>query len=103
MHFDDNGSLLRYMYAEYANIINEELWQLRNVVIKTFNGNAVEIVTRESVPWEPFLKEEDISTLTKSPESLSPAELFLHVHFLRATGQESDAYELALWGKAVAP
>jgi lipopolysaccharide export system permease protein len=100
MHFDDKGFLLRYTYARYADIINEELWQLKDVVIKTFNGNAVEVVTRESVPWEPFLKEGDISTLTKSPESLSPAELFLHVHFLRTTGQESDAYELALWRKA---
>jgi lipopolysaccharide export system permease protein len=100
MHFDDNGFLLRYTYAGYADITNEGLWELRDVVIKTFNGNAVEVVTRESVSWEPFLKEGDISTLTKSPESLSPAELFLHVHFLRATGQESDAYELALWSKA---
>lgn len=100
MHFDDNGFLLSYTYAKYADIIKEDLWELKDVVIKTFDGNAVEIMTRESVPWESFLKEEDISTLTKSPESLSPVELFLHVHFLRTTGQESDAYELALWRKA---
>jgi lipopolysaccharide export system permease protein len=100
MHFDDEGFLLSYTYAKYADIINEGLWELKDVVIKTFNGNAMEVVTGESVPWEPFLKEEDISTLTKSPESLSPVELFLHVHFLRVTGQESGAYELALWRKA---
>ena len=50
--------------------------------------------------WRSFLNPDDISTLTKSPESLSPIELFLHVRFLRATGQEADAYALALWRKA---
>ena len=50
--------------------------------------------------WRSFLNPDDISTLTKSPESLSPVELFLHVRFFRATGQEADAYALALWRKA---
>lgn len=100
MRFDDSGFLSSYTYAKYADFINEDLWELKDVITKTFTGNGVESVARDSMPWESFLNEEDISTLTKSPESLSPVELFLHVRFLRATGQESDAYALALWRKA---
>lgn len=100
MHFDDNGFLLTYTYAKYANFINGDLWELNDVITKTFTGNRIESTSTSSMQWKSFLNPDDISTLTKSPESLSPIELFFHVRFLRATGQEGDAYALALWRKA---
>lgn len=50
--------------------------------------------------WQSFLNQEDISTLTKPPESLSPFELARHVEFLRNTGQDAASYALTLWRKA---
>lgn len=100
MHFDDNGFLLTYTYAKYADIITDHLWELSDVTIKTFTEQRIESASTKSMNWRSFLNPDDISTLTKSPESLSPIELFLHVRFLRATGQEADAYALALWRKA---
>lgn len=99
MHFDDNGFLLTYTHAKYANVINDNLWELNDVVTKTFTGEQIESVNASSINWKSFVNPGDISTLTKSPESLSPTELFQHVRFLRATGQEADAYALALWRK----
>ncbi|SOD40624.1 LPS export ABC transporter permease LptG [Nitrosovibrio sp. Nv4] len=99
MHFDDNGFLLTYTYAGYADFIDGDLWELRDVTTKTFTGNGIESVSTASMQWKSFLNPDDISTLTKSPESLSPIELFFHVRFLRSTGQEVDAYALALWRK----
>jgi lipopolysaccharide export system permease protein len=100
MHFDDNGFMLTYTYAKYADLIADDLWELSDVTIKTFTEKRIESVSVKSMKWRSFLNPDDISTLTKSPESLSPIELFLHVRFLRATGQEADAYALALWRKA---
>ena len=100
MHFDDNGFLLTYTHAQYADFNGGDLWDLQDVTTKTFTGNRIESVNEQSTKWRSFLNPDDISTLTKSPESLSPVELFLHVRFLRATGQEADAYALALWRKA---
>lgn len=100
MHFDDNGFMLTYTYAKYADIIADDLWKLSDVTLKTFTGNRIESASMESMDWKSFLNPDDISTLTKSPESLSPIELFLHVRFLRTTGQEADAYAMALWRKA---
>jgi len=100
MHFDDNGFLLTYTFANYADIIADHLWELSDVTIKTFTEQRIESASTKSMNWRSFLNPDDISTLTKSPESLSPIELFLHVRFLRATGQEADAYALALWRKA---
>lgn len=99
MHFDDNGFLLTYTHAKYANIIDDNLWELNDVVIKTFTGERIESANASSMNWKSFVNPGDISTLTKSPESLSPTELFQHVRFLRDTGQEADAYALALWRK----
>jgi lipopolysaccharide export system permease protein len=100
MHFDDNGFLLTYMHAKYADFNGGDLWDLQDVTTKTFTGNRIASGNAKSIKWKSFLNPDDISTLTKSPESLSPVELFLHVRFLRATGQEADAYALALWRKA---
>jgi lipopolysaccharide export system permease protein len=100
MHFDDNGFLQTYIHAKYADFIDGDLWELSDVVTKTFTGNRIESVNTDSMEWKSFLNPDDISTLTKPPESLSPIELFQHVRFLRATGQEADAYALALWRKA---
>jgi lipopolysaccharide export system permease protein len=99
MHFDDNGFLLTYTYAKYAVFIDGDLWEFNDVTTKTFTGNRIESASTNSMQWKSFLNPDDISTLMKPPESLSPIELFLHVRFLRATGQEADAYALALWRK----
>jgi lipopolysaccharide export system permease protein len=99
MHFDENGFLLTYTYAKHAAFIGD-VWELNDVTTKTFTGNRIESVSTNSLQWKSFLNPDDILTLTKSPESLSPIELFFHVRFLRATGQEGDAYALALWRKA---
>src|SRR5687768_17205423 len=99
MHFDDQGFLLTYTYAKYADFMEGDVWDMKEVIIKTFTGNRIESVSMDSMQWKSFLNPDDISTLTKSPESLSPIELFLHIRFLRATGQEADAYALALWRK----
>lgn len=100
MHFGHNGLMLTYTYAKYADLIADDLWELNDVTIKTFTEKRIESVSVKSMKWRSFLNPDDISTLTKSPETLSPIELFLHVRFLRATGQDADAYALALWRKA---
>ncbi len=100
LHFDDNGSLLTYTHAKYADIIDDNLWKLSEVITKTFTGEQIKSVSTSSMNWKSFLSPDDISTLNKTPESLSPVELFQHVRFLRTTGQEADAYALALWRKA---
>jgi lipopolysaccharide export system permease protein len=99
MHFDDNGFLLTYTHAQHADILDDNLWKLNDVVTKTFTRERIESVNASSMNWKSFVNPGDISTLTKSPESLSPTELFQHVRFLRATGQEADSYALALWRK----
>jgi lipopolysaccharide export system permease protein len=69
-------------------------------VIRQFSENDIRITRFNKLSWDSFLDPEDIATLTKPPESLSPYELVRHVDFLRNTGQDADSYALALWRKA---
>lgn len=100
LRFDDAGLLQSYILADRAEIVNKDLWQLRDVTLKQIDGQRVTSTHRDSLDWQPFLDAGQIETLTKPPESLSPTELFRHIRFLRSTGQEADAYSLALWRKA---
>ncbi len=99
LHLDKDGLLLIHTHAQFADIINDKLWQLTNVTVRTFTKQQIFSTYANSVHWQSFLNPGDIATLTKSPESLSPVELYKHVEFLRETGQEADSYALALWRK----
>ena len=69
------------------------------MTIRTFENDQITLSRHDTYEWQSFLNPEDILTLTKPPESLSPLELARHVEFLRSTGQDSDSYALALWRK----
>ena len=100
LHFDKDNHLSVHMHAKFADIIGDDHWKLTDVTVRTFTEQKIYATSANSVSWNSFLSPEDIATLTKPPESLSPIELFRHVEFLRATGQEAASYALALWRKA---
>jgi len=99
MHMNEAGFLFAHTQAEYADIISNDSWALTNVTVRTFTDNQIHSTSAHSARWASFLNPEDISTLTKPPESLSPIELLRHVDFLHSTGQDADSYALALWRK----
>ena len=99
LQLDAEGFLLTHTLAQYADIIDDDIWELSNVVIRTFKDDQILATRTSSLSWPSFLNPEDILTLTKPPESLSPLELVRHVEFLRSTGQDADSYALALWRK----
>lgn len=99
IHFDGEGSMTAHVHAWYADIFDESLWKLHDVTIRTFSPDRITSRKAHILQWHSFLGPDDIATLTKSPESLTPIELVKHAEFLRATGQKADAYVMALWRK----
>lgn len=98
MYFDHDGYLSTHTYAEFATIF-EDYWELNEVTVRTFSANKISSTQASSVAWQSFLNADDIGTLTKPPESLSPAELMRHAAFLQSTGQKANAYIMAIWRK----
>lgn len=99
LQLDQEDFLAAHVLAQFAEIIDGETWELSNVIVRTFKDNQILAVRHNTLNWSSFVSPEDIATLTKPPESLSPLELFRHVEFLRSTGQDADSYALALWRK----
>lgn len=99
LYFDDKGFLRTHTFAQYADIIDDRLWELSGVTVRTFTDDQILLTQANTVSWPSFLNPDDIATLTKPPESLSPIELLRHVNFLQSTGQEADAFALVLWRK----
>jgi len=96
---DEKGFLSEYIHADGFEIINNQQWTLLDVTSKRIENDRIVISTFSSLPWDTFLRPEQISTLTKPHESLSPLELFRYIEHLRNTGQEADVYTLTLWKK----
>ncbi|NKB37242.1 MAG: LPS export ABC transporter permease LptG [Gammaproteobacteria bacterium] len=99
MTFDQDGSLREHLNAEYAEIVTASEWELSNVTRRKFSKRSLETSHFENILWRPFLNSEQMATLNRPAESLSPVELYQYVSYLKKTGQKSDAYELALWRK----
>ena len=94
-----NGALEEYIHAAGAETGSPDQWVLHEVTRKTLRGAHVSTEHADSLPWRPFVKPDQISTLSLPAESLAPVELYRNVLYLRDTGQKSDAYALAFWRK----
>lgn len=99
LRLGDDGFLAEYIHADSADIGARDQWQLRGVTRKALHGDQVATQRSDVLFWKPFIRPDQISTLTRPPESLSPVELYRYVEYLRATGQKSDAVALAYWRK----
>lgn len=100
MQLDDDGFLRRDIRAAYADMVSNDEWLLGSVTVRIIDGERITLEHLDTMTWTPFLPPQEISRLTKPPESLSPTELFHHVQFLQETGQQAKPYALALWRKA---
>ena len=90
-----NGEIVNIEFE----IVSDDEWILYDVTSKLILDGEVISSRTNSMTWETFLEPNQISTLTKQPESLSPIELFNYINYLNNTGQESNVYQLALWRK----
>ena len=99
LELDDDGFLRAYIHAASADIVSGGDWMLHDVTERRFDRERVDITRRGRMPWTPFLKPDQLSTLTKPAPSLAPLELYRLVGYLKGTGQQWDPYALALWRK----
>ncbi len=99
LSFDEKGGLQEYLRSPQAEIDSRDRWTLKQVTRKHMEGERLITEQRAALVWRPFLSRDEIATLTRPPDSLSPTQLYELVNYLRATGQEFASYELALWRK----
>ena len=96
---DEQGLLSEYIYAQDAEIISNDLWRLHDAALKEFDGARTLTRSLARMSWRPFLNAEQMETLTRPPESLSPEELYHYIEYLKNAGQQYDEISLAFWRK----
>lgn len=101
--FNAEGHLIRYIYADHAEIRHHKPWQLNGVLIKAFVAGTPITTRRSSMAWQTFLTPAQMGLLEKPAESLSPVQLYGYVRYLHSTGQASGVYAVRLWQKLGQP
>src|SRR5690606_28958577 len=96
---DGEGRLTRHIRAELAVIEENGRWRLEDVLVRTVEGTGITSQRAQSLPWAPFLHQQDLATLTRPLASLSPTALLRYIRYLEETGQRADTWALALWKK----
>lgn len=100
--FDENG-LESVTHAEQASQIEGTEWQLQDVEHTKFLNDSVKTERSESQQFTNLVNAELLQGLSVEPESMSAANLFSQITYLRRNQLDSGSIELALWAKITNP
>ncbi|OJZ17918.1 MAG: LPS export ABC transporter permease LptG [Thiobacillus sp. 65-29] len=101
--FDAEGRLGWIRAAREADWRGEQGWNLTGVMETHFSADGLRAVHREAQTWQSVLTPDILSVLLVAPERMSARTLWRYVAHLKANGQKSSRYEVALWSKFVNP
>ncbi len=100
--YSDATVLSRTLVAEDASFQRGQQWMLERVTETTFAG-SVSVQQHPQMAWNTVLTPNMLSVLQIEPERLSITGLWEYISHLRANGQDSRRFEVALWGKFFYP
>jgi lipopolysaccharide export system permease protein len=100
---DESGRLRQFISAAEAVIHDGQNWHLRGLQAKTFNGDAVSVLSMDEYHLRSFLTPGQVALLQLPPDSLSLSDLWSYIRSLEERAQNSKAYALAFWQKICLP
>ena len=103
LEFGDDATLKRALLAARADIPDDGPWQLRDVVIKRFDGNGEISTQQPTLAWSPTLYARQLAVLDRSPDSLAPLALYRYIDYLKAQDQDTQPLQIAFWQKLALP
>lgn len=101
--FDNNHQLIRSMWAKYADVNDDDKWQLYEVTLREIVDQKLQVVKLESLLWESFLSSAQLGVIVVEPEALSLTNLYAYVQGLKQRGEQSHRYELIFWQRIMNP
>lgn len=82
---------------------DEQGWTLSDVTFTHFEGAGYTQTRHKTWHWQTGIDPDTLSVVAFDPEILTIWELGSYIDYLANNGLETQAHELALWGKLVAP
>jgi lipopolysaccharide export system permease protein len=101
--WDPEGRLSTFTYARSAHVKKDKQWVLTDIEQRTFTDRGITDRKMPTLALGSFLNPEQLAIQERSPETLSPSDLYQYVRLLRDWGQNADHYELAFWQKVTSP
>lgn len=100
-HFDDNKQLKEVYYAEKL-ILQDKVWQLKQVKKTSFYPNHTQSETAETLPWIVKLNTELFNDIIE-PSEMSLKKLLKFSNYLKQNGLQASGYEYAFWQRIFHP
>lgn len=100
---DKQGRLKTYLHSPKADIIDKQIWRLKNVEMRDFSNGNIRRKTISALTLDLSLNAKQLGILNLPPASLSPTNLYHYIKILQQRGQNADHYIMALWQKLSAP
>jgi len=101
--FDDSGELKSVIHADSAKIESAETWLLRGVVRTRLLTPKVETEHLATLPWQAFLRANQVQLLILPPDSMPPIELYRYISELKRQNHQVARLEQAFWTKVSIP
>jgi lipopolysaccharide export system permease protein len=100
--YDDQQRLKRALHAQRA-VYRDEGWMLESVQQSLFMPRQIAVKVMQRLPWATRLEPSVLDVVTINPQMLSAWDLWRYIGYLKQNGQSAQTYEVAFWGKSVAP
>lgn len=101
--FDETYHLRAITTARRATFVEENRWQLEEVMQTLFSKQGTTVNNRPGMEWRSVLSPDLLSVLLVVPEQMSAWNLYHYVQHLRDNHQKTARYEIAMWTKLVYP
>ena len=101
--FDNSYHLRAITAAKRAIFVEENRWQLKEVVQTHFNRQGVAVSSLADLEWRSVLNPDILSVLLVVPEQMSAWNLYQYTQHLRDNHQKTARFEIAMWNKMVYP
>lgn len=101
--FDAQFRLQRIRVSESATWSETGQWQLNKVTDTVLTEQGAKVTRHPVMAWRSAITPDLLSVLMVNPERMAISTLYSYVSYLKANQQKASRYEIALWGKLVAP
>lgn len=100
--YDGGQRLVRALHARRA-VYGDAGWVLESVRESRFTPGRILVSKRARMPWSTHLQPSLLDVVTVKPQLLPAWDLWRYIGYLKQNGQSAQSYEVAFWGKLIAP
>lgn len=101
--FNEEGRLSRSIYADSGEVLQDRLWQLRDVVIKDMQDKNIETSRVDTLEVDNLWQVQELPMLKLSSDSMPLSMLYEYSRFQKDNRQRSTRYEFAFWKLVTLP